>query len=141
MKTDENRRWQSVVIAEKEKSDRESVGNKKMYNAIKTAMNMYIPKLKPFNPFEDEIDNSYIMIDKLISKVIRLLDDEDVTLIEVRVGIEAYVNIHSDLLRLIRSGDITTTVLHPPVNQSKYFSEKILDGAINHFNYAGYKVH
>ena len=124
MKTDE-KNWQSVVIAKKENSDRESVGNEKMYNAIETAMNLYIPELKPFNPLEDEIDNSYIMMDKLVSKVIRLLDDDDVTLIEVRDAIYAYVNIHSDLLRLISHNQITTTVIHPSVNdQFKYFLEK-----------------
>ena len=110
MKTDE-KNWQSIVIAEKEKRDRESVGNEKMYNAIETAMNLYIPKLKPFIPTDES--NPYIAMDKLVSKVIRLLDDDDITLIEVRDAIYAYVNIHSDLLSVVRSGDITTTVLHP----------------------------
>ena len=128
MKTDENSSWQSVVIAEKEKHGRESVGNEKMYNAIETAMNMYIPELKPFIPTDDnrgELDKSYILMDKLVSKVIRLLDDDDVTLIEVRDAIYAYVNIYSDLLRLIGHNQITTTVLHPSVNdQFKNFLEK-----------------
>jgi len=130
MKTKGNSSWQSIVIAEKEKSDRESVGNEKMYNAIETAMNLYIPELKPFNPL---MNNSYITIDKVISKVIRLLDDgdDDVTLIKVRNAIEAYVNMHSDLLRLIGHKEITTTVIDPSVNdQFKYFSEKILDGLV-----------
>ncbi len=108
--------WKSILTSQKEKMDRESVGNEKMYNAIETAMDIYIPKLKPFVHTEENhgaTDSSFVSIDVLVSKVIRILDDDDVTLVDVRNSILTYVDIHELLRITISHQEITTVVLHP----------------------------
>ena len=93
-------KWRDGIDAELLAKNVEAVGGKKMCDALETVMGEVIPTLK--SSAEDHPDqiigSEFVRKEVIVSKVIRLLNDDDVLISTVKKSLNQFIHINKNYL-------------------------------------------